>query len=139
MGSPASAQSSLSHWITVRRFIDAGSMGTTDDSGRAEITKPPGWIPRCRGSASSPVTRRTSARARGSAGSRPIAWSAFPSDSSSHSAAVAAEAWPSTRLASQSACAAGKPSTRIESRSAERAWYSTWVHTMAACSRPYVS
>ena len=51
--SPAYAQSSLSHWTTVRPSIRAHSTGTTSDTGRSQITMPPEWMPRCRGKPSS--------------------------------------------------------------------------------------
>ncbi len=46
---PRSAQSSLSHWMTTRPGIEAGSRGTTSSSRPAAITIPPVCWPRCRG------------------------------------------------------------------------------------------
>ncbi len=39
--SPTGSRSSFSHWITVRSFMDAGSMGTIVESGSRVSTKPP--------------------------------------------------------------------------------------------------
>ena len=46
---PTWAQSSLSHWITVRFSILAHSMGHTSEISLSHITIPPTWIPVCRG------------------------------------------------------------------------------------------
>ncbi len=54
------AQSSLSHWTTVRWSIVACSMGTTSPMGRSARIIPPEWMPRWRGEPSrSPATSRT--------------------------------------------------------------------------------
>src|SRR6266516_3206710 len=47
---PAYAQSSLSHCSTVRPGIRAHSTGHTSPTGRSQITIPPEWMPRYRGS-----------------------------------------------------------------------------------------
>ena len=60
--SPASAQSSLSHWSTVRPGMRAHSTGHTSITGRSHSTMPPGWTPRWRG-------RRMSRSARSRTGS----------------------------------------------------------------------
>ena len=46
---PRSAQSSLSHWMTTRPGMEAGSSGTTSSSRPAAITMPPVCWPRWRG------------------------------------------------------------------------------------------
>ena len=46
---PRSAQSSLSHWMTTRPGMEAGSSGTTSSSRPAAITMPPECCPRWRG------------------------------------------------------------------------------------------
>ena len=53
--SPTAAQSSLSHWSTVRFSMRAHSTGQTSETGRSQITMPPGWMPRWRGKPSSSV------------------------------------------------------------------------------------
>ncbi len=53
--SPAAAQSSLSHWRTVLFSMRAHSTGQTSETGRSQITMPPGWMPRWRGKPSSSV------------------------------------------------------------------------------------
>ena len=53
MTSPASAQSSLSHWRTERLSMAAQRTGQTSVTGRPHRTMPPGWTPRWRGSLSS--------------------------------------------------------------------------------------
>ena len=52
---PTAAQSSLSHWSTVRPAMRAHSTGQTSTTGRSQITIPPGWMPRWRGKPSSSV------------------------------------------------------------------------------------
>ena len=49
---PTAAQSSLSHWSTVRSFMRAHSTGHTSMTGRSQITMPPEWMPRWRGKSS---------------------------------------------------------------------------------------
>ena len=46
---PMSAQSSLSHWMTTRPGMVAGSSGTTESSWPSQITMPPECWPRWRG------------------------------------------------------------------------------------------
>jgi len=46
------AQSSLSHWSTVRPGAVAHSTGQTSTTGRSQMTIPPEWTPRCRGNPS---------------------------------------------------------------------------------------
>ena len=48
--SPTAAQSSLSHCSTVRSSMRAHSTGHTSMTGRSQITMPPEWMPRWRGS-----------------------------------------------------------------------------------------
>ena len=60
LNSPRSSTSYLSHWITVRPSIVAGSIGTSVSTGSCPSRKPPGWIDRCRGK--SLDLARTSAR-----------------------------------------------------------------------------
>ena len=44
--SPAAAQSSLSHWSTLRSAMRAHSTGHTSITGRSHSTMPPEWMPR---------------------------------------------------------------------------------------------
>ena len=59
--SPIQAASSLSHWMTVRSFMRACSIGTTSPTGRSVSTMPPEWMPRCRGAFSNSEARVTTA------------------------------------------------------------------------------
>ena len=43
---PAAAQSSLSHWSTLRPGIRPHSTGQTSTTGRSQMTMPPEWMPR---------------------------------------------------------------------------------------------
>ncbi len=68
---PSAAQSSLSHWITERPGIVAGSSGTTASSRPRQITMPPECWPRWRGRSWMAVHSRAKCWMRGSAGSEP--------------------------------------------------------------------
>ena len=46
---PTVSMSFLSHWMTVRSFMVAGSMGHKSMRGPSEIVKPPLWMPTWRG------------------------------------------------------------------------------------------
>ena len=78
---PASAQESLSHWQIVRPAIAAGCSGTIVDSGRSEMTMPPGCCERWRGRPAMSCASAASARKR-----RSPARGASPGSCSSSSA-----------------------------------------------------
>ena len=67
---PRSSTSYLSHWMTVRSSIVAGSMGTSSSTGSAPSKNPPGWIERCRGKSCDLVARAPRAGGRGSGSGR---------------------------------------------------------------------
>ena len=46
---PTVSMSFLSHWMTVRSFMVAGSMGHKSMRSPSEIVKPPLWMPTWRG------------------------------------------------------------------------------------------
>ncbi len=57
----SASMSSLSHSITCRSAIVAGSIGTRSSSRSCVSTKPPGWVPSCRGK---PISSRASCSVR---------------------------------------------------------------------------
>ena len=80
---PRSAQSSLSHWMTTRPGMAAGSSGTTSSSRPAAITMPPVCWPRWRGRLWMRVQRSEKSWRRRSSGSKPAAASSAANDLSS--------------------------------------------------------
>ena len=84
---PRSAQSSLSHWITARPGMRAGSSGTTSSSRPFAITMPPECWPRWRGRCCASWTSRTRWRTRAASGWTPASrsWRSSASFSSVNS------------------------------------------------------
>src|SRR5215472_3855328 len=103
--SPANAQSSLSHWSTDRPGIRAHSTGHTSPTGRSQITIPPEWMPRWRGSRC--IRPASSVTGSGTPASAGIGW-------------PAPYCLGPTCLAHLSCCCGVYPSARPASRSALR-------------------
>ena len=101
---PRSAQSSLSHWITARPGMRAGSSGTTSSRRPFAITMPPECWPRWRGRCCASWTSRTRWRTRAASGWTPASrsWRSSASFSSVNS-------WRASSFASRSICSGARP------------------------------